>query len=219
MTRSPEKRGSAPTIAALVGLSGFLVTTLLVWLGATDRLDLVTRDLFRPDDVWGTPQEKLGPIIDALAPPRMFALLGAVTIVALLARRSVRPVLVALALVVPTLVAAGAVKFLVGRADPHAVMSATGGSYPSGHMVALVACLGGCLLVWETRTRWFYWVPIAFLATWMALAMLYGAAHWLTDVVGGAFLAVGTLGLAALASRTGRPTRDAVGPQATSART
>ena len=59
-------------------------------------------------------------------------------------------------------------------------MSATGGSYPSGHMIALVVCLGGCLLVWEADTRWFLWLLIAVPAAGMALALLYGAAHWLS---------------------------------------
>ena len=219
MTSPEGRRHSVPAVAAAVGAAVFVLTTVLVWSDATERLDRQARDLFRPDDVWGPAQMRLGPLIDGFAPPRMLALLAVVTVAAVAVRRSTRPLLVALVLLLTTIVPAGAVKFAAARVDPHGAMSAVGGSYPSGHMVALIACAGGCLLVWETRVHWFLWVPIAALAIGMALALLYSAAHWLTDVVGGAALAVAALGVTGLLVSTDHDGRARVARHGTRART
>ena len=68
-------------------------------------------------------------------------------------------------------------------------MSAVGGSFPSGHMVSVLVCLGGALLVVQQRPRWWEWVLVGLVDLAMGLSLLLQAAHWLTDVVGAPFWA------------------------------
>jgi membrane-associated phospholipid phosphatase len=185
-------------ISAFVGICGVILVSVLVGSGATQHLDVTVRDLFRPDDVWGDAQVRMVPIVDAFAPPRMFALLALVAVARAVHDRSARPVVQAVLLVGCSVALTGAFKFIVHRPDPHGEMTATGGSFPSGHMVSLIVCLGGSLLIWGIANRWYAWIPVVVLAVGMGLALLYGSAHWLTDVVGGALLALGVLGGASL---------------------
>jgi len=98
------------------------------------------------------------------------------------------------AAVVTTLLA----KFAVRSADPRGEMTATGGSYPSGHMVSVIVCLGCCALILWRTTRWWQWMLIAGVASAMAAALLFTAAHWPSDVLGGALLGVAVLGFASV---------------------
>jgi membrane-associated phospholipid phosphatase len=173
---------------------GFLVVTSLVALRVSQPLDEMLVAWFRPDDGWGTEQVVLEPVIDALGPRRMFVLLGLAGVVASLREVSWRPIvfvaLLAVAAVAHTLVA----KYALHRPDPHLEMTGMGGSYPSGHMVAVLACLGGCVLLLRRRPHKWPWLVVGMAATLMGAALLFTAAHWPTDVVGG-----GMLGLTLLA--------------------
>ena len=49
------------------------------------------------------------------------------------------------------------VKFGVARPDPHAALSALGGSYPSGHVMAVLLCLGAIVLLLDESPSWRTW--------------------------------------------------------------
>ena len=191
---SQRPRRPGLPVAAVAG-SLFVVLCVLVETGATASMDAAVRDELRPDNVWGPSQARLNPIIDGIDPPRALALLAVLGLVLALRRRSWWPVLyaglVAVAAVGPLMVA----KFAVARPDPRHEMTAIGGSFPSGHMLAVVVCLGGCLMLLVPRTRWWQWLPIVVIGGVMGAALVVCAAHWFTDVVGGALLAITMLGL------------------------
>ena len=65
-------------------------------------------------------------------------------------------------------------------------------------MVGVIVCLGCCALILWRTTRWWQWVPIAGVAIAMAAALLFTAAHWPSDVLGGALLGVAVLGFASV---------------------
>ena len=88
-------------------------------------------------------------------------------------------------------------KVVTHRVDPHGDVASTGGSFPSGHMVALIACLGCCVLLCFRRSRWWHWILVAIPPAVMAAALLYTAAHWASDVLAGALLAVAAISWAA----------------------
>lgn len=190
MTPDARRRLALQT-AALVGLC-YLALTILVATGATQHLDDVVRQWFRPDDTWGEAQVRTGPIIDALEPRRVFAVLAVVGIATSVRRRTWRPLAftggVALAASLLTLVS----KYATDRPDPSSDKF-TGGSYPSGHMVADLVCMGCVAMVLCSRTRWWMWAIAGLVASAMTLALLFAAAHWFTDVLGGALLAVAVL--------------------------
>jgi membrane-associated phospholipid phosphatase len=184
---SRQRRG------ALVAAAAFVVVLIAVTTGATQALDRVAADWFRPNDEWGMAQARLGPIIDGLEPTRAYVFLGLVTSIVSLQRRSWRPAVFAGLVAGMSVGATSVVKVLTHRPDPSGYIASTGGSFPSGHVVALLACLGCCALLLWRRTRWWQWVLVAIPPAVMATALLYAAAHWLTDVLGGALLAVATL--------------------------
>jgi membrane-associated phospholipid phosphatase len=86
------------------------------------------------------------------------------------------------------------VKRAVARTDPHHVLSSMG-SFPSGHVLVLLVCLGGLLLLVRRSPRWWQWTLVLLVDLAMATSLLLQAAHWLTDVVAGF-----VLGIAALAA-------------------
>ena len=146
----------------------FLVLSVLVVANASLSTDERIRDRARPDEVWGTPQQLLNPVIDGIDPPRVFTLLAVVALVVAWRRSSVWPLLFAGCVVFASVGSTMLVKFAVSRPDPRTEMTAVGGSYPSGHLLAAVVCLGGCLLLLTPRTRWWQWVLVA----------LVGGVHW-----------------------------------------
>ena len=82
----------------------------------------------------------------------------------------------------------------MARPDPHGlVVHSNGGSFPSGHTVAVMVCLGvGVLLTHPRAGRWVWLIPAAGGGI-VGASMLLQAAHWSTDVLGGALLATGVL--------------------------
>ncbi|WP_344149672.1 phosphatase PAP2 family protein [Nocardioides koreensis] len=204
---TPEvRRRLAIRTAALAGLC-YLALTIMVATGTTQHLDDAVRQWFRPDDVWGQAQIRTGPTIDALEPRRVFAVLAVVGVGASVRRRTWRPLVftagVALTASVLTLVS----KYATDRPDPSADKF-TGGSYPSGHMVADLVCMGCAAMVLCSRTRWWMWALAGLVSVAMALSLLFAAAHWFTDVLGGTLLAV-----AVLAAASAVPLRSALGPR------
>jgi membrane-associated phospholipid phosphatase len=178
---------------ALAAAAAFVVVLVGVTTGATQGLDRAAADWFRPGDSWGPAQTRLGPMIDGLEPRRAYVILAVVAAMVSLVRRSWRTALFAGLVAGSSMGLTTAVKLLTHRVDPHGYLATTGGSFPSGHVVALFTCLGCCALVGWRRTRWWQWVLVAIPPTLMSAALLYAAAHWVTDVAGGALLAVATL--------------------------
>jgi membrane-associated phospholipid phosphatase len=168
----------------------FAALTALVATGVAQPLDDRLVQYFRPDDVWGERQIRYSPWMHRMRPPLMFALLAGSCLVVSVWRRSWRPAVLGLALGATSAALVFLVKLAVERPDPHGDVPQFGGSYPSGHMVAVLVCLGGCLLVLGPRTRWWWWALPAAAAGLMTAALLLSAAHWTSDVVGGALLAL-----------------------------
>ena len=181
-------RGNGWAAVAFVVL--FIVLTGLVLTGVAQPLDDRLVQYFRPDDVWGERQIRYSPWMHRMRPPLMFALLAGTCLVVSVWRRSWRPAVLGLALGTTSAVLVFLVKLAVERPDPHGEVPQFGGSYPSGHMVAVLVCLGGCLLVLAPRTRWWWWALPAAAAVLMTAALVLSAAHWTSDVVGGALLAL-----------------------------
>lgn len=199
--------GSRQRRAALLVGTAFVLLLVAVTTGATETLDRAAADWLRPDDVWGVPQARLAPVMHTFEPRRAYALLVVVTAVVSLLRRSWRPVAFAGLVAAASAGATGAVKVLTHRPDPHGDIATTGGSFPSGHVVALLVCLGCCALLCWSRTRWWHWVLVAGPPAAMAATVAYAAAHWVTDVLGGALLAVATLCWAAQLPLRRTPTK------------
>lgn len=196
MARTFSRRAAALTpwaaFAAFLALSGVVAS------GLTRGLDVAAVHWLRPGDGWGTPQQVLVPVIDALEPLHTLPALLAVGIAVSFKRASWRPLVFAVALMLGGVAITLATKFAFGRLDPHSDMSALGGSYPSGHVVALLMFLGGSLLILEAAPRWWHWLLVGVATLPMGAALLFTAAHWPTDVLGGNLLAIAVLSAAAV---------------------
>ena len=174
----------------------FAVLAALVATGITQSLDVAAISHTRPGDEWGASQLRFSPWMARLDPARMFLLLALTTFGAAAWRRSWSPLVFSVALAGTITVVTLSAKFAVRRADPHGYVTVTGGSYPSGHMIALLACLGGCLLVVWPRVRWWFWTPVVAAAALMTTAQLVSAAHWPSDLLGSWLLALAVLSAA-----------------------
>lgn len=81
------------------------------------------------------------------------------------------------------------IKALVGRQRPtDRLVSVDSGSYPSGHVSATVAAMLATALV---IGRLWMWISAAILSVAMIYSRTYLGAHWLSDTVAGALLAIG----------------------------
>ena len=198
-----------PLWLAACSASLFVALTVLVVTGVTRPVDSAAAGWLRPGLVWGPWQVRLSPWMTRLEPARMYLLLGVTAMAVALWRRSWRSLAFAALLAGTSAVVTLLAKNAFHRPDPAGYVPDSGGSYPSGHTVAVIVCLSGCLLVVLPRTRWWWWVPVAGVTTLLATALLVSGAHWLTDVLGGALLAVA---LVAAGSRL--PQRGQVRPSA-----
>ncbi|MFK4085995.1 phosphatase PAP2 family protein [Kribbella sp. NPDC020789] len=175
---------------AVVSLVVFVALAIFVTLEPTDAFDRAAREVFRPNDVWGPWQLVFGNVVDGAGPPVALAALAVAGGVASYRRRSWWPALYVAGLAVVTVLVTQGTKALFGRPDPHNDVGLFSGSYPSGHMIVLLSCLGGILFVWRQRPPlWAWWLVLVAELT-MGFSLLLLSMHWFTDVVGGGLLAV-----------------------------
>lgn len=168
----------------------FVATTVAVATGVTQPLDTRAIHALRPGDQWGPWQLRLAPWMSRLRPQHMYIALAGTSLLMSAWRRSLWPTVFGGLLAATSGGLTVLAKVALHRPDPHGYLTSTGGSYPSGHIIAVVACLGGCLLVVWPRVHWWLWVPVVTAAALMSASLLTAAAHWPTDVLGGVFLAL-----------------------------
>lgn len=183
------------TVLALGCCIAFVVLAVLVATGTTRGPDSAVLERLRPEDAWGEAQVRYSPWMHRLDPVRTLALLAVTSGAVALLRRSWGPLLTAAVIGGSTVLLTVGSKALLGRPDPHGFLTESGGSFPSGHMAALVASLGGCVLVAWPRGPWWRWTPVVAGAGLLGLSQLVSAAHWPSDLVGGALLALVVLGV------------------------
>ncbi|GAA2789474.1 phosphatase PAP2 family protein [Kribbella solani] len=204
-------------LLAVASSVAFLVLAVIASAGQVDALDQDLRQVFRPDDVWGPWQLVFGNVVDGAAPRVSLAVLAVSGALAAVLRTSWRPLVYVAALALTGALVTQVAKALIGRADPHGDVGTLSGSFPSGHMVILLVCLGGVLLVWRQHPPVWAWALVALAGLTMGFSLLLLSMHWFTDVAGGALLAVPLLVVAASprfvgpVHRTGRTTPASVG--------
>ncbi len=196
-------------VLAVCAASAFVVLSALVDTHVTHGIDAAARWLFRPHDEWGDTQIRADVVVEGFKPRNILLLLPVIAVGSSIWRRSWRPAaygaLIGVSLVALTLLS----KLAIQRADPHGLVVDHGGSFPSGHTVSVLVCVGGALLILRERPRWWEWSFVGLAGAVMGWALLVQAAHWLTDVVGGALLAVTLLALLSMSRLRWEP--DGVG--------
>lgn len=179
---------------ALGSLAAFIVLAVCVHLGLLHTFDATVRQWMRPDGAWGTTQERADLVVHALRPELVAGLLVALSAGYCVKRRSLSPLIFVGGTGLLTVALTLGTKAVMARPDPHGlVVHSNGGSFPSGHTVAVMVCLGvGVLLTHPRAGRWVWLIPAAGGGI-VGASMLLQAAHWSTDVLGGALLATGVL--------------------------
>jgi membrane-associated phospholipid phosphatase len=181
---------------ALSSVCAFAALAVSVRLDLVSPVDLIIREWVRPNDVWGLAQQRSDVVVEGLRPAVLAALLAAFTIAYSVKHRSHKPLAFVAGVSLATLAITVATKITVGRLNPHGVLGNDGGSFPSGHTIAVVVCVGLCVLMTQPRaSRWIWLIP-AFAAGLMGASLLLQAAHWFTDIVGGGLLATAVLAIA-----------------------
>jgi len=181
---------------ALGSAGAFAALAVSVRLGLVNAMDLIIREWARPADVWGPAQQWSDVVVEGLRPAVLAALLAAFTLAYSVKQRSLKPLAFVAGVGLATVVVSVATKIAVGRLNPHGIMGEDGGSFPSGHTVTIVVCLGLCVLMAQPRTSHWAWLIPAVGAGLMGVSLVLQAAHWLTDVVGGGLLATAVLAIA-----------------------
>jgi membrane-associated phospholipid phosphatase len=178
---------------ALWSAGAFAALAVLVHLGLLNNLDTIVRDWARPHDVWGTAQLRADFVVEGLRPMIMAVLLVTFTLAYCAKRRSLTPVAFVGTVGALTVALTVGSKMIVGRLDPHGVIGANGGSFPSGHVIGVVVSVGIVIMVLQPRTgRWIWLIPAAG-GVLMGTCLLLQAAHWFIDILGGALLATAVL--------------------------
>ena len=181
---------------ALGSAIAFAALAVCVDRGSVDTFDSMVRDLARPHDVWGPAQIRADLVVEGLRPTVMAGLLAVFAVACCIKRRSMRPATFVGVVCLSSAMVAVAVKLAVRRTDPHGLLALDGGSFPSGHMIGVIVCSGMIVLLTLPRAGRWRWLIPALVGGLMAASLVLQAAHWSTDVVGGALLASGALALA-----------------------
>lgn len=175
---------------AIASLMAFVLVATLVAVGATQALDDSIRQMFRPDDVWGTSQRVLVNFADGASPPVALSLLVVAGLAASARERAIRPLIYIVLLAGSAIAVTATAKIILDRPDLQGSSAGIGGAFPSGHMVTLIVCLAGAIIVFGLQSHWWTWAPAALVASLMAVSLLNTGMHWFTDVVGGVLLAI-----------------------------
>lgn len=184
-------------VLATWSATGFVVLSVIVATGVLDSADRDLLDFFRPGDRWGHWQTHADHVVVRLQPLRVAIFLAVVTVVLCGVRRSWRPAAYALAVGGASSALVLGTKTLLHRTGP-ADTIIHGGSYPSGHTLSVIICLGTALLLLRpSTTRPWHWLLVGGPAGAMGLSLLLVGAHWFTDVIGGGLLGVLILSVAA----------------------
>jgi membrane-associated phospholipid phosphatase len=173
----------------------FTALAVSVHLGLLNNLDSTIREWARPHDVWGPAQLRADLVVEGLRPEVLAVFLATVALAYSVKRRSMKPVAFVGGVCVATAAATIVTKVAVGRLNTHGVLGSHGGSFPSGHTIAVVVCLGLCVIVAQPNLRRWAWFVPAFGGGLMGAALLVQAAHWSTDIVGGGLIATGVLAI------------------------
>jgi membrane-associated phospholipid phosphatase len=194
----------------------FSALAVAVRLDLVKTLDLIIRQWARPHDVWGPTQLWAAFLVEGLR-PAVLALVAAFTLGYSVKHRSLRPVAFVVGVGLATAAVTVATKIAIGRLNPHGVVGNDGGSFPSGHTIAIIVCLGVCVLLAQPRAgQWVWLIPVSGGAV-MGASLLLEAAHWATDIVGGGLLATAVLAII-IASGASRWIHDQVKDDRESAR-
>jgi len=193
--REARRSTSAQWAATACWSTAFLVLTACVAWGLLDGLDRRVLALARPGDAWDLGQVRWAVVVEALRPPIVSAGLAVVVLALTVARRTVRPVAVALVAGAVTAGATLLVKMALARPDPH-LTGTTGGSFPSGHTVSVVVCAGVAVHLLGPRVPgWVRAVPALVAGVVMGVGLVVTGAHWASDVLGGLVLGLAVLSL------------------------
>lgn len=76
-------------------------------------------------------------------------------------------------------------KIMVGRLNTQGVPGSNGGSFPSGHVIGLVVCLGLVILVLQPRAGPWISADPGSRRCADGASLVLQAAHWFTDIVRG----------------------------------
>jgi membrane-associated phospholipid phosphatase len=178
---------------ALGSAGAFSALSVPVHLGLLNTFDAVVGEWARPEDVWGMAQMRADFVVEGLRPAVVAALLVAFTVAYCVQRRSWRPAAFVGSVGLTTALLAVATKAAVGRPDPHGLLANDGGSFPSGHTIMVIVCLGLAVQVALPRAGRPMWLVPAAGGSLMGASLLLQAAHWSTDIVGGGLFATGVL--------------------------
>jgi membrane-associated phospholipid phosphatase len=181
---------------ALGSFGALIALTVSVRLRLLNTFDSMVRSWARPHDVWGTVQVEADLVVEGLRPAVLAALLAAFTVVCCVRRRSLRPAVFVAGVSLATVALTVATKAAVARPDPHGLIWPDGGSFPSGHTIAVLVSVGMVVLLAQRPRPW-VWLLVALAGCLMGACLLVQAAHWSTDIVGGGLLASTVLAFAA----------------------
>lgn len=197
-----DRRRALPrplVVTVVTSAAAYVVLTAAVVSGRTVTLDEAVYEAFRPGGTWGTIQVALAHVLALLRPAVLLGAFGVVAAGVCVRRRSWHPLVDATLLVVGTGLVVTATKWWVERADPAGGVVPHAGSYPSGHIAAVLVAVSGTMLALGVASR--PWAVLLVILAWAStgLAILVVGLHWASDVAGGTLVAAALLAASALA--------------------